>query len=105
MTQDEIIKKCARFAYESHAGLRHIESAEDMEFYLKARFDLEKPKEAVMGEEPMQNRILRMMAWERAKGEMNAMLSTYFNNYEKWDEFRKAMANFINTVEDKGMYS
>lgn len=53
-------------------------------------------------------RILRSQAWERAKGELNAVLQTYISGakstqdgpFEKMD---KLVADFINTVEGDGL--
>ena len=53
-------------------------------------------------------RILRAQAWERAKGELNAVLQTYISgtqstqdgHFEKMD---KLVADFISTVEGDGL--
>jgi hypothetical protein len=52
--------------------------------------------------------ILRAQAWERAKGELNSVLVTYYPDYSKSDaseEFEKAdklIRNFIRKFEDEG---
>jgi len=54
-------------------------------------------------------RAIRTQAWERAKGEMNAMLHTYYDHDEHgretqsyFDQFSKAMEKFVQQVEDNG---
>lgn len=51
--------------------------------------------------------LLRSMAWERAKGELNSMLSTYYPTYEgnkiiteDFDLMSKIINDFIRSVED-----
>jgi hypothetical protein len=48
--------------------------------------------------------ILRYMAWERAKGELNSMLQTYTNDREKFDILKKTVESFIKDVEDNGKH-
>ena len=50
--------------------------------------------------------LLRAMAWERAKGELNSMLSTYYPTYEgnevitdDYDLMSKIINDFIKEVE------
>jgi hypothetical protein len=47
-------------------------------------------------------RTMRMMAWERAKGELRSMLVTYWNNYEQYILMDSAIEKFIKEVEDNG---
>lgn len=50
-------------------------------------------------------RAMRNMAWERAKGEIRAMLQTY-NREDDGDKFEQMaweLSKFIETVEDKGL--
>ena len=58
--------------------------------------------------------LLRIMAWERAKGELYSMLRTYqadraeFNclvevDSAKYDKFLMAFKTFRNNVEDNGL--
>ena len=48
--------------------------------------------------------ILRYMAWERAKGELNSMLQTYVNDREKFDILKKTIESFIEDVEGNGKH-
>ena len=51
-------------------------------------------------------RFLRAMAWERAKGELRALMQTFchenkgLNQFEKMD---KLTTEYIKTVEDNGL--
>ena len=50
-------------------------------------------------------RILRAMAWQRAKGELHALLQTYVNSGDSGNTFEKmgaAVEAFIKQVEDEG---
>lgn len=55
-----------------------------------------------MNDESREIRILRTMAWERAKGELRSMLHTYYTN-DNYDKFSLEVKNFIKTVEDNGL--
>ena len=45
-------------------------------------------------------RVLRSMAWERAKGEMTGMLHTYYDmESTKYDDFKAKLSEFIEYVE------
>ena len=55
-------------------------------------------------EESDEIRIMRHMAWERVKGELNAVLATYCNNEGGFDEMKKATEDFIKHVEDEGLH-
>lgn len=51
-------------------------------------------------------RTLRMQAWARAKGELNAVLQTFWDGHGKDDQFKamdKAVSDFIAHVEDRGL--
>jgi hypothetical protein len=48
------------------------------------------------------NRILRAMAWQRVKGELEAIRQTYFNEMDKFDSFDFKLHKFIDEVEDSG---
>jgi hypothetical protein len=48
-------------------------------------------------------RTLRMQAWERTKGELNAILSTYWGEPEKFPEMYKITTDFIKHIEDNGL--
>ena len=51
-------------------------------------------------------RTLRAQAWDRAKGELDAILSTFYDGYGRDDQFREmdtAIKEFVKKVEDKGM--
>jgi hypothetical protein len=49
---------------------------------------------------------LRAQAWERAKGELHAVLQTYWDGYgadQKYREMDVAVRQFVATVEDNGL--
>lgn len=48
--------------------------------------------------------ILRYMAWERAKGELQSMLHTYISNEDKFNTLADTIENFINDVEQNGKH-
>lgn len=57
-------------------------------------------------------RMLRAQAWERAKGELNSMLHTYYPRYHNGKEIpnnyaalENAMTHFIKLVEDHELYT
>jgi hypothetical protein len=43
------------------------------------------------------------MAWERAKGEMRAMLQTFWSGHEHYEELSSLIEDFIKKVEDDGL--
>lgn len=47
--------------------------------------------------------ILRNQAWQRAKGELNSMLHTFYGSREKFELLNNAIQDFIQTVEDNGL--
>ena len=53
-------------------------------------------------EESNEIRILRYMAWERAKGELRAMISTYCSNIN-FIEVDEEIERFIELIESKGL--
>lgn len=50
-------------------------------------------------------RTLRMQAWKRAKGELDAVLATYWDEEETYKKMRKAVYDFIAHVEEEGLES
>ena len=46
--------------------------------------------------------VQRQMAWERAKGELNSILTTYYND-SKYSEISMLTLEFIEKVEDEGL--
>lgn len=53
-------------------------------------------------------RTLRAQAWERAKGEMEAVLQTYWDgpgNDDKYRAMAAAVKDFVAHVEDNGLTS
>ena len=49
---------------------------------------------------------LRYMAWEEAKGKMNAMLQTYWSHDDdKYEAFKREMEAFIKKVEDNELHA
>jgi hypothetical protein len=51
-----------------------------------------------------QRMIMRLMAWERAKGELKSMLQTHVGDKEQFDRLSKAIKDFITDVEDNGKH-
>ena len=48
---------------------------------------------------------LRFMAWERAKGELNAMLQTYSSlEAKKFDILNSTIKEFIEDIENNGKH-
>ena len=47
--------------------------------------------------------IQRQMAWERAKGELQSILVTYYGEAPKFKDMNKEISKFIETVEDEGL--
>ncbi|MBD3260432.1 MAG: hypothetical protein GF334_01920 [Candidatus Altiarchaeales archaeon] len=52
-----------------------------------------------------QIRTLRAMAWERAKGELQAMLQTFWDEYEKFEVLDDLIKQFIKEIEDDELYT
>lgn len=46
---------------------------------------------------------LRQQAWKRAKGELEAMLPTFWGAQEKHSRLRDAISKFIDEVEINGL--
>jgi hypothetical protein len=55
-----------------------------------------------MSGERVETVILRKMAWERAKGELHSILTTYIGNYN-YSEMKVAIDQFIENVEENGL--
>lgn len=49
-------------------------------------------------------RTMRHMAWERAKGELKAMMCAYWEDGEQFSELNKLAKEFIKKVEDEGLH-
>ena len=47
---------------------------------------------------------MRHMAWERAKGEMNSMLHTFWGDGEAHDKLDSAISGFVEKIEGYGLY-
>jgi hypothetical protein len=47
---------------------------------------------------------LRMMAWDRAKGELVSLLTTFHGESDKYDVFDVALYNFVKNVESNGLH-
>ncbi len=43
-----------------------------------------------------------MQAWERAKGELQSIVPTYWSGEEAYEEFIKLKDKFVKEVEDNG---
>ncbi len=50
-----------------------------------------------------QIRTMWMMAWSRAKGELDAMLCSYWGSDETFKEMQIQITNFVKEVEDQGL--
>lgn len=50
-------------------------------------------------------RTLRTQAWERAKGELNSVLLTFYgkNNSQQFEQLDKAIREFVENVEENGL--
>ena len=44
--------------------------------------------------------VLRLMAWERAKGELRSMLHTFYDEQEEFEVHRSKINDFISAIED-----
>jgi hypothetical protein len=49
-----------------------------------------------------ETRMMRAMAWCRAKGELSSMLETYVQN-DNFEPFQTLLKAFIKTVEDSAL--
>jgi hypothetical protein len=49
-------------------------------------------------------RNMRNMAWERAKGELNAMLHTFWDGNDNFEKLKNAIDEFTKEVEDNGLH-
>ena len=47
--------------------------------------------------------MLREQAWERAKGELQSMLHTFYGDRERYTELAEAIRTFIKNIEDEGL--
>jgi len=43
--------------------------------------------------------IFRMQAWHRAKGELQSILGTYYNEWEAYEEINARVEKFIDEIE------
>lgn len=53
-------------------------------------------------EESREIRVMRNMAWERAKGELESILCTYYGN-DNYDKFEEKLNEFVKYIEDWGI--
>lgn len=53
--------------------------------------------------ETKQLRTMRVMAWQRAKGELYSMLETFWSDAENYDALDAEVNRFIKNVEDQGL--
>ena len=56
----------------------------------------------MLDQESMDMKIMRRMAWERAKGELQSMIQTYWGN-DNFKEFDTVVKEFVNKVEDNAL--
>jgi hypothetical protein len=61
-------------------------------------------------EEPKELRTMRAMAWQRAKGELNSIMETFYSDYRdeeykpkefksKFEHFKDLLDHFVDEVE------
>ena len=50
----------------------------------------------------MRDSTIRAVLWEEAKGKLRAIIASYENDPELFDEFQKHAEDFITDVEDHG---
>ena len=48
-------------------------------------------------------KVMRKMAWERAKGELISILHTYYGDMETYNRTEEVIEKFIKIVEDEGI--
>ena len=46
--------------------------------------------------------VLRAMAWERAKGELQSILQTFYDEQEKFDGAERCIEMFVAEMEGEG---
>lgn len=56
-----------------------------------------------MSNDTREIRTVRMMAWSRAKGELDSILCTYWEDSDKYDQMEKKVKEFIKSVESQGL--
>lgn len=56
-----------------------------------------------MSEESREIRTMRHMAWARAKGELDSMLDTFWDNDENYQALKKKIREFTKEVEMWGL--
>lgn len=59
-----------------------------------------------MGGQDYDNHILRTLraqAWERAKGELRAVLSTYWGGHHNFPAINEKVTKFISEIDDEGL--
>lgn len=54
-------------------------------------------------EEGLTIRTLRAQAWQRAKGELNAVLQTYWVETPRYSQMLDLVNRFIKTVDEEGL--
>lgn len=48
--------------------------------------------------------MLRRMEWERAKGQLNAIMQTFVDERNKFERMQSVLDDFVATVEGEGLY-
>jgi hypothetical protein len=48
-------------------------------------------------------RTMRAMAWERAKGELQSILVTFWGEQDSFEQLTKEIDAFVKQVEDNGL--
>jgi hypothetical protein len=47
-------------------------------------------------------KLMRSMAWERAKGELHSISQTFIGEQEQFENFEVALDEFITKIEENG---
>lgn len=48
-------------------------------------------------------KTMRYMAWERAKGELNSIIQTYWVSGKRFDDLHEKIKSFIDDIENEGL--
>lgn len=47
--------------------------------------------------------VMRCMAWQRAKGELNSMLATFYDDRKHYEKLKSHIEDFIEEAESEGL--
>ena len=59
-----------------------------------------------MSDESRELKVMRLMAWSRAQGELHSMLTTHYCGRpgENYERLHNAIVAFIKEIEEKGLH-